>query len=166
MQPELFIPPHNTLTPDHIAWFPPSLALSALLLFILCTLLYLTFVTWRYRRFVQHKQLALDELAHCWQAHGSLQDANAILKRAVIVYRGNAYQTLHGDAWEAFLLAQLSSNHQARITPFTEALKADMYRRDIALSDAQYEAISWWIRSALAPFSWWRCRGKYEVKHA
>ena len=166
MQPELFIPPHNTIAPEHIAWFPPSAALSAVIALILLIIGYLALATWRYRQFIQQRQLALAELDACWQARGSLQAANAILKRAVIAYRGAATQSLHNEAWRDFLLAQLPSKHHTRLVPLTEALTAELYRHSIPMTEAHYQALKFWMRHGLAPFSWWRCRGKYEVEHA
>lgn len=165
LTPEVFIPPYNTLTPETIAWFPPSWLLTLIVLLTIGFVLYLIVATYRYRQHIQLRNHARRELANVFLQQDSLQGANQILKRLAIAYYGEHIKPLNGQQWTEFLLHSLGRHH-APFNPVAELLEASIYREDVAYSQAAHQACLHWVKYGIPRFNWLLCRpAKPEVYH-
>ena len=118
MEPLIFNPPNEVITPDAISWFPPSWALIA----VLCTTIGLT--VWlvtlyrRYRKAFAAKRQALAEL-HIIMNESTVKEhdsgeqlimINHLLKRVALHYypqEKSQITILHGTQWSAWLCSKM-----------------------------------------------------------
>jgi hypothetical protein len=154
---DVFIPPHNTIAPDTIAWFPPSVWLMLILLGGMLGLIYAGLAWWRYRKCFAARSAALTELDKIYTAQASTLAANAVLKRVSRTYYPD-HINLYGEKWVAFWVNALSSKQQQTIAPVLNSLQDNLYASPKPLSGEQYRSLKACLRYGCPTFSWWRLR--------
>ncbi len=166
LTPEVFIPPHNTLAPESIAWFPPSWLLSLIVLLLIGLMIYLWLAIKLYRQHIKQRNHARRELEQLLAREGLLQMANQILKRLAIAYYGEHIKSYTGEQWSEFLSRTLG-RRQASFAPVAELLTTSIYREEIHYTQAAHKACLHWVDYGIPRFNWLLCRpSKREVHHA
>ena len=135
MEPLIFNPPHEVILPDSINWWPPSLALVALLFAVLVFSTWIVIVIRRYRRAFAAKQQALTELHVLLAQHeinktdtsAQLTTINQILKRVALHYypeEKSSITVLHGHDWSTWLCSKMRSNITIKRKPENDYAKS------------------------------------------
>lgn len=166
MTPEVFIPPHNTIAPETIAWFPPSILLTSLIILVCALIIYFCFAVFKYRQHLQLSLRAQKELHALFDKNAGLLAANNVLKRLAIAYYGEAIKPLNGQAWADFLLTSMGQKHHA-MRETVALLSSVIYYKDIPYNQALHNACLAWTKDGIPKYSWLRCRPiqSNEVSH-
>ena len=166
MEPQIFVPPNDVITPESISWFPPSWLLSVILFTVLALIIWCIITLVKYRQVYAVKRAAIIELSEI-QAQANLSDFqklvlfNQLLKRLALHYypqEQSSIALLHSQAWSDWLQdkCQSSPNEQTR-----EAW--DTLSRALYLPASQFnnlnthpsaEAVLFWTGKGLPKFNW------------
>ena len=157
----VFIPPHNTIAPEAIAWFPPSLWL---ILLILGTLSVFTYVVIAYRRYIKHtraKREAQKRLQALFNASAPTIQANRLLKQVAQTYYNKEVSALHGTAWVAFWTDKLPAKNQVQHAAVLTDIQHSLYQSvPQTLSIEQFKMLNLCMNSGLPKFSWLTLRAQ------
>lgn len=166
MEPQVFIPPNEVITPETINWFPPSWLLSAILLGVF-TIIIVSFISFiRYRQAYAVKRAALIELSQI-QTQANLSDLqklvlfNQLLKRLALHYYPQEQATitlLHSQAWSDWLQAKCQSSPNQQICGVWDALSRTLYLPESQLDnlgiETSVQSILFWSDKGLPKFNW------------
>lgn len=120
MEPLIFVPPNEVITPDTINWWPPSLTLIMLILAIIGFVIWVVIIVRRYRDAFAARRQALCELGELLAGNltehtatsTQLAMVNQILKRVALHYYPNESATialLHGQDWSSWLCTKMTN---------------------------------------------------------
>lgn len=159
----LFIPPHNTIPPETIAWFPPGWLL------ILCVVASLMIMVWsvvmvrRYRANYLFRRLALTQLDAIYTNGGTLQDANAVLKRLCLAYFPVSTASTSAQQWLDWLAQSLPPSKRGQFCEALQALQGEIYERDVSYAAEHHAALCLWCKQGLPKMHWLTGRLKLEL---
>ena len=151
----VFIPPHNTIAPDTIAWFPPSIWLVLLLLCFLALLLYMVIALRRYRKYTRARREAYHTLVGLLRSSAPTAHANRLLKQVAQTYYNQHVSSLHGTQWVTFWSIKLPTKKRAKHTEVLTELQNSLYQSvPQTLSIKQFETLKACMNLGLPKFSW------------
>ncbi len=164
MEPMIFVPPNDVITPTSISAFPPSWALLGLIGFMIVTIIWCALAWFRFKRIYQAQQHAIVELANMTlqpdtDGFVTITAYNRILKRLAIHYYGNSVHLLHGQAWADWLVAQLPHKHAGSHNMGLQTIALSVYQADSQSSkdtSMAFDSAVLWCQKALPRFDWFR----------
>jgi len=157
----VFIPPHNTIAPEAIAWFPPSLWLILLILGTLSVFIYVVIAYHRYRKHTSAQREAQKRLQALFHASAPTVQANRLLKQVAQTYYNKQVSALHGAAWVAFWTDKLPAKSQAQHAAVLTDIQHSLYQSvPQTLSIEQFKIVNLCIKSGLPKFSWLTLRAQ------
>lgn len=149
MEPLIFVPPNEVITPDSIDWWPPSLALIGLIIAAIALVTWIVIVIKRYRAAFAARRQAVSELhalltentANNTNTSSQLAMVNQILKRVALHYYPSESANialLHGQDWSTWLCDKMTSKSIKQASPDYAAslllLNQSMYQSAAQLS--------------------------------
>jgi hypothetical protein len=132
MEPLIFVPPNEVITPDSIDWWPPSLALIGLIIAAIALVTWIVIVIKRYRAAFAARRQAVSELhtlltknttnntANNTDTSYQLAMVNQILKRVALHYYPSESANialLHGQDWSTWLCDKMTSKSIKQASP-------------------------------------------------
>ena len=151
----VFIPPHNTIAPEAIAWFPPSLWLILLILGTLSVFIYMVIAYRRYRKHTRAQREAQKTLQALFHTSAPTVQANRLLKQVAQTYYNKQVSALHGAAWVAFWTDKLPAKSQAQHAAVLTDIQHSLYQSiPQTLSTVQFKTLHICLKSGLPKFSW------------
>ena len=128
MEPLIFVPPNEVITPDSIDWWPPSLALIGLIIAAIALVTWIVIVIKRYRAAFAARRQAVSELyalltentANNTDTSSQLAMVNQILKRVALHYYPSESANialLHGQDWSTWLCDKMTSKSIKQASP-------------------------------------------------
>ena len=166
MEPQVFVPPNDVITPESISWFPPSWLLLGVLFAILAVICWSIITLIKYRRAYAVKRAAIIELAEI-HAQSNLSDLqklvlfNQLLKRLALHYYPQEQGTitlLHSQAWSDWLEGKCHSapNDQTREAwdTLSRALYLPASQLDNLNTHPNAQAVLFWSGKGLPKFNW------------
>ena len=166
MEPQIFVPPNDVITPASISWFPPSWLLSVILLTVFALIIWCIITLVKYRHAYAVKRAAIIELSEI-QAQANLSDFqklvlfNQLPKRLALHYHPqeqNSITLLHSQAWSDWLQGKCQSapNDQTleALNTLSHALYLPASQFDNLNTHPSAKAVLFWTGKGLPKFNW------------
>lgn len=173
MEPLIFVPPNEVITPDSIDWWPPSLALIGLIIVAVGLVTWIVIVIKRYRVAFAARRQAVSELhalltentVNNTDTSSQLAMVNQILKRVALHYYPSESANialLHGQDWSTWLCDKMTSKSIKQSSPDYAAslllLNQSMYQSAAQLSTvltlpAAIDIAQMWCKKGLPRFN-------------